>query len=288
LNEKERAIIESAIKRFAQKGFTSTSIQEIANDSGISKGAFYLHFKSKDALLLAILNYYFQTLSKRVSAIDELSLPPREKFITQIKVLLETLIEHKEFIIMQSREQAIPLNEEVKKIIYKMHQETHNFYQANLSNIYGNEIADYLWDLSFILEGMLQSYTKILFFNQETLDLASVASFLFNRIDNIVSALLKSNEKPIITETSMKEMLKRVNILFNTDHPNINDIISAMKQELEGIEDKEDYEVSLEVIENEITRDKPRAAVIQGMLSNFASLPQLKKYTDKIKVLYQL
>ncbi|KMP45761.1 TetR family transcriptional regulator, partial [Bacillus cereus] len=55
MKEKERLIIESAMKLFATKGVNATSVQEIVTASGISKGAFYLYFKSKDELLLATL-----------------------------------------------------------------------------------------------------------------------------------------------------------------------------------------------------------------------------------------
>jgi AcrR family transcriptional regulator len=287
LNEKEKIIIESAIKRFAQKGFTSTSVQEIVSDCGISKGAFYLHFKSKEALLLAILNYYFETLQARVLAIESHTLPPRDKFIKQLTVLLETLIDHKDFIIMQSREQAIPLNAEVKKIIFNMHTKTHHFYQSNLTNIYGEGINPFLWDLSFILDGMLQSYLKILFFNKEDFELEKISSFIFNRIDNIVTALLSGNEKPIITEDSLKIMLKKADMLFNINNLNIKEILTKMKQELKNIEAKEDLEVSMEVLEYEIASDTPRHAVIRGMLSNFANHPQFKKYVDMITTIYR-
>ena len=59
MKEKERLIIESAMKLFATKGVNATSVQEIVTASGISKGAFYLYFKSKDELLLATLRYYY-------------------------------------------------------------------------------------------------------------------------------------------------------------------------------------------------------------------------------------
>lgn len=280
-------IIEAAIKRFAQKGFTSTSVQEIANDSGISKGAFYLHFKSKEALLLAILHYYFETLHTRVTEIENKPLPPRERFATQLKVLLEALIEHKEFLIMQSREQAIPLNAEVKKMIFKMHSETHNFYHRNLINIYGDSVNPYLWDLSFIIDGILHSYLRLLFLTKESSNLEAMATFLYNRIDDLVTSLVKSEETPMITEESMNEMLRKANMFFSGDKINVKTILANMKQELENIENKEDLEVTLEVLESEISRDNPRSAVIHGMLSNFANHPQFKQYIAQIKKIYQ-
>ncbi|EAO53814.1 Transcriptional regulator, TetR family [Bacillus thuringiensis serovar israelensis ATCC 35646] len=84
MKEKERLIIESAMKLFATKGVNATSVQEIVTASGISKGAFYLYFKSKDELLLATLRYYYDKIQKKMLDIEQESLLPREKFAKQL------------------------------------------------------------------------------------------------------------------------------------------------------------------------------------------------------------
>ncbi len=101
MKDKDMIIIEAAIKLFAKKWISATSIQEIATESGISKGAFYLHFKSKDSLILAILHHYFDTLQRNVMAIEHEYLPARERFSKQVNVMFENLLKHKDFIIMQ-------------------------------------------------------------------------------------------------------------------------------------------------------------------------------------------
>lgn len=50
------AIVSAALKLFSQRGFASTSIADIADAAGITKGAIYWHFESKDALFTAILD----------------------------------------------------------------------------------------------------------------------------------------------------------------------------------------------------------------------------------------
>ncbi|RLB38970.1 MAG: hypothetical protein DRH20_04610 [Deltaproteobacteria bacterium] len=51
---KEKIIIES-LKLFSMKGFLSTSIQDILEASGTSKGGFYNHFQSKEELFYQVL-----------------------------------------------------------------------------------------------------------------------------------------------------------------------------------------------------------------------------------------
>ncbi len=52
---KEKIVYES-LKLFSMKGFLSTSVQDIIEKAKTSKGGFYNHFESKDALFLAVLS----------------------------------------------------------------------------------------------------------------------------------------------------------------------------------------------------------------------------------------
>ncbi|OPA73529.1 transcriptional regulator [Paenibacillus selenitireducens] len=47
-------IMETAMKLFAAKGYADTSIDDICQQSGSSKGSMYYHFKSKEQLFLAL------------------------------------------------------------------------------------------------------------------------------------------------------------------------------------------------------------------------------------------
>jgi len=53
--ETREAILTSALRLFARHGMAGSSIDQIAQEAGITKGAIYWHFDSKDALFDAIL-----------------------------------------------------------------------------------------------------------------------------------------------------------------------------------------------------------------------------------------
>jgi AcrR family transcriptional regulator len=52
-------LMKSAAKVFARRGLQSASIDEVAEDAGYTKGAFYANFKSKEELFLAMLDERF-------------------------------------------------------------------------------------------------------------------------------------------------------------------------------------------------------------------------------------
>ncbi|WP_042352570.1 TetR/AcrR family transcriptional regulator [Bacillus massiliigorillae] len=283
MKEKEKIIIKSAIKLFAAKGYSSTSISEIVAESGISKGAFYLYFKSKDALLLAIFQHYSEQLENKMLFYENKDLPSREKFIKQLQSVLESVIANKEFMIMQTREQAIPLNERIKEELYNMQLRMHHFLQQGLLNIYGERVKPFIWDLSLMLEGMLHSYLRIMFFNNEMIRVDFVMEFMIRRMDDIVSGLM--NDKPLLDESLMQELINSKHSCFQTD---IYDVLSKMKSIIAELDTKEDLMISLEVLEQELQKEQPRIPVIQGMLSNFNEITELTVYRNKIAAFFQI
>lgn len=56
-SERLRQILERAARVICERGFEATSMQEIAVACGLTKAGLYHHIKTKDALLLAIMNY---------------------------------------------------------------------------------------------------------------------------------------------------------------------------------------------------------------------------------------
>ena len=56
--ETQRKIVLAALELFVRKGYHGTSITDIMNKVGLSKGSLYAHFKSKGEVLLKILERY--------------------------------------------------------------------------------------------------------------------------------------------------------------------------------------------------------------------------------------
>lgn len=53
-------ILQSAARVFASKGLQRATLDEVASDAGMTKGAIYWHFKSKNDLFFALLDHRFQ------------------------------------------------------------------------------------------------------------------------------------------------------------------------------------------------------------------------------------
>ncbi len=56
--ETRHSILEAATHLFSKSGYDATGVAEICQAAGVSKGAFYHHFPTKQAVFLALLNTY--------------------------------------------------------------------------------------------------------------------------------------------------------------------------------------------------------------------------------------
>lgn len=55
-------VIQVAAELFRNQGLSSTSMDDVVKQSGVSKSNIYYHFKSKDDLILSVLESYISTL----------------------------------------------------------------------------------------------------------------------------------------------------------------------------------------------------------------------------------
>jgi AcrR family transcriptional regulator len=69
-DERKVQIINAAEDVFTKKGFAEARMDDIAEETGLSKGTLYNHFKSKDDLIIAILDRIFQREFKSFEQVD--------------------------------------------------------------------------------------------------------------------------------------------------------------------------------------------------------------------------
>ena len=89
VKEKLRA---AAIRLFARQGYANTSVQEICTEAQVSKGAFYHHYASKDALLYGIYQPLLQLQTEHLANIAGQPLPVMQRLeAAAVDVLLTSL-----------------------------------------------------------------------------------------------------------------------------------------------------------------------------------------------------
>jgi AcrR family transcriptional regulator len=101
--ERQKQILEAAIAEFAQHGFHETRMEDIARASGLSKGAVYIYFKSKDAIIGALLRTLFAwelrgarnivdgegTATARLQALTHMFADELDRMVVAMPILME-------------------------------------------------------------------------------------------------------------------------------------------------------------------------------------------------------
>lgn len=79
--ETHERILQAAAEGFAQNGYDSTSVAEICERAGVSKGAFYHHFPSKQDVFLELLNHWLAELDVQMAVVRDQALTVPEGLV---------------------------------------------------------------------------------------------------------------------------------------------------------------------------------------------------------------
>ena len=83
-------MLDAAADLFAQQGYDATSVTQVIERAGLTKGGFYHHFASKDALLYEVYGDLISAQLERMDAILAERLPPAQTLRALILDLVES------------------------------------------------------------------------------------------------------------------------------------------------------------------------------------------------------
>lgn len=86
--ERPGDIVAAALKIFAEKGFAGARMEAIAAEAGLSKGAVYLYFPTKEDVFRAVVE---QAVAPNIEAIGKMVLATEMPFPDRVRMLLPRL-----------------------------------------------------------------------------------------------------------------------------------------------------------------------------------------------------
>ncbi|MGM0878024.1 MAG: TetR/AcrR family transcriptional regulator [Bacillota bacterium] len=288
MDSKKRLIIKTATKFFSEKGYYSTSVQEIAEQCAMSKGSLYKLFSSKEDLFIEVFEYYQNIMFEKASSYSfDTSLSPKELLIKQIRLQIEDFIDKKEFILMQLKEMPINGNDKLKILMKRMRARLMNWQKNCLIQAYGKDIEPYLWDLTIQIQGVIKEYISILFNEKSQEDIEAIAIFVVDRLDSIINDLMKNNPTPLLTDEMMSRYLnfkdsppsktEDIRIHLKLLEENINSLIDEKL--------RENLSSSLAMIKDELKSSQPRLFLLDALLHYFEKEKQLSLPANKLRSL---
>lgn len=193
MNKRLKSIVQHSLALFIEKGIQNTSIQDIIERAGISKGTFYNYFASKNECIGAILEHirYEASLSRSELLIGKDSKDP-DLLIMQISVFAQ--LNQKQGIDTLFEEILHSGDRELKELVLNYRIAELEWLSERFIEIFGEDLRPYAFESSVIFHGILQHllFTRKLM-HQQSLEMKHVASSALHYMKFIVNALIHDN-----------------------------------------------------------------------------------------------
>jgi AcrR family transcriptional regulator len=262
---KKQLIMEKAIELFAKQGFEATSVQQITEHCGISKGAFYLSFKSKDELIIEIIDHFMIQFTSDIDYLVRNVSSDKDLLYEFYYAIFDSFRKHSDFGKILIKEQTRSFDEEfILKMRYydKLMEKT---ILSMVERLYDEtEVRDTKFDLVFCIKGFMSMYSQLFLFYNVPLDLNLLSQSLVEK----TNLLARNSTVPFIT----KELIQMFGEPPGEEvtKEKILDIIQQVEME-ESIEHE-----SLMLLKQEMLEPTLPRAIIKGLLENIRNHPQTK------------
>ncbi|MFD1781347.1 TetR/AcrR family transcriptional regulator [Fredinandcohnia salidurans] len=260
---KKQLIMEKALELFAKQGFEATSVQQITDQCGISKGAFYLSFKSKDELIIALIDQFMEQIFSDIDHLVRNKKDTENLLFEYYYVSFQSFKEHSHFANILMKEYTQSLNE---KLILKMH------YYDKLGNtvilmmidrIYGEKAEHIKYDLLYCIKGFMRMYSELFLYQLVPLDIDLLCQSLVEKTDLLAHGMtLPFLKKELMESSTQGEVTKE-------------QMISLIEEKVKEMEDSIEKE-SLLLLQEQVDERTYSPAIINGLLENIRNLPHCK------------
>lgn len=267
-------LIQAAIKLFGERDYHSASIQDIVSLAGVSKGSFYLHFQSKEELLISILKHYFNSYFSQLElAHQDQALTKKELLIKAIALQCSLVMENKDFWSMQVKGIMSTPSEEIQQFCLDQSLLGLAWFQTTIIDLYGPAVEPHAVDLASMLNGMLKEYFFYYICFHHPIDIDELSAYLVERLDDLVHGIISKKNSPLLSAScifksspsssegaSLQALLDKLKPLI-TAH--VKDAASAQSMQL-----------ALQALEAELAKGHPNNVIVQGMYTYLQSLSE--------------
>ncbi|MGG1214887.1 TetR/AcrR family transcriptional regulator [Micromonospora provocatoris] len=260
---KKQLIMEKALELFSEQGFEATSVQQITERCGISKGAFYLSFKTKDELLFSMVDYFLQQF---IADIDQVVRNMNNKDVVLVdfyKGIFQAFKKH-------SASSRVFFNEKVfltkKELFHKVsayEADMSKFIVQMLEELYREELQETIYDVMYCVKGFVKGYAELFMFSNLPLDLDQLAKSLAEKTDIIA----RHTTIPFITEELAQIVARPCE-----EEVTQQSLLQLIEQNIQNLEPSIERE-SLELLKSQVEHQTYSKPIIKGLIENIRLQP---------------
>lgn len=270
--DKRRELMKQAVHLFSLKGFHQTSVNEIAQASGISKGAFYKHFDSKETLFMKIIkNYHEEIIHESASIKFSDSLTPLEVFSQKIALEIERVLDNQEFFLMAFKDFPPGENKEIADLFQELQFSTMAFHKKSIMDAFGPKVEPFLSDLATILGGILREYFITLILENKQISAKKLSIFITGSMNAIIQQL--DQLEPVLSDEA-------------TRYDQLEELLSGIETKIQSFNsEKEKLLLSLGLLKEELGKSQPQTFLVEALLDYLKKEQQLEHDINRLEKL---
>ncbi len=262
---KKQLIIEKAVELFAENGFESTSVQQITERCGISKGAFYLYFKSKDELIIGLIDYFWSNIISDIEQSVSNEKHTDQLLYNYIYVSLSEFKKHEKFAKLFLKEQVFSYNNDLFNRLQMYMSTLNHILLSIIQRQFPKKNPDMHFELLYAVNGLLKGYTELFLIDEFPVDLDRLCHSIVEKITII------ADHSTVLVFTP--EYLGKIN--FHLDISK-EEVLNKLEEVIQETSDDPIVRDSLLLLKEDLEDPHLNEAIIQGLLKNIRTNTQCR------------
>lgn len=285
MNDRKTHVLLTAQRLFTNKGFFTTSVQDIIDESKISKGTFYNYFSSKNECLIAIIeNAHEAFVAQRREILVGNRKDDKSILAEQILIRLRLNREMKLLPIYEAVFHSS--DDELRNFVKQLHYDELRWFTTRLIDVYGKDSEKYVVDCAIMIYGAIH---QLIHFwsatSPKSINLNDLVHFTIRRLDAIMFDLMKNKDSLL-----GKHFLD--NLFTNETSSTImkEQLIAKLQSLLNG-QQKDGHDNRLQYIEfliEELSAKEPRLFIIESVNRSLREVYADSNEADRINEVVSL
>ncbi|EAF5826617.1 bile-regulated transcriptional regulator BrtA [Listeria monocytogenes] len=269
MKEKKQRIIKSAKEVFQKQGYLKTSVQDMVDAAGISKGTFYNYFTSKEELAIVIFKQEYSVLHQRLEYTMAQDGAKKDNFTECLKIIIHFYTENGKILNITFSQTMI--DDDFNAFLQNVRLKNMEWVKYQLLEVYGEETKPYINDITMLLSGMAAMYvfasgSK----NVNTGLIERAIPYVVRRLDALVKDILESGEI-VFTEADTENLVPDQTMIRKKRLAKLREALEELNVGIENADiadsDKWQYKESMNALVGEINNNEaPRDFMVQGTL----------------------
>ena len=278
-------ILAAGIKVFREKGYESSSVQDIADECGISKASLYTFFSSKEEIFLQVFTGLQNDFKSNLELLRSTKLDPKTQLI-RANTLLTQLFSTDYLTLLASnnpRTDAIRLKkDEFGAWLLKT-------FKDLFIETYGAKCEPFIWDLLSLWRALNREYTNLL--AQGNLDGHSAdqaSDHLISIVDQFVDDTAAGKIPVFITSPIAQSLFETTPIEISRSPESLSgffDNIDEALVNLHSAQRADDIRQMISFLKTEIESEEPRWFLLHAIMDSLRKESELWSITGQLQQL---